>query len=190
MTNPCPHCQTSHAAAARFCPVTGKSLSEEQNPSQSADVRPVAPERTEAEAVRRRYRDAYRVADATVSFGNGIKGVGVVLALLIGLGTLFTSGYFSSNQSTWGSGGLLSAFGAGSMLLIPGMMFAGFVGLLFYLLGVLVAAQGQTLLASLDGAVNSSPFLTNGQRADIMCLGRTRISGLRQAFQDGLSGQT
>jgi hypothetical protein len=51
------------------------------------------------------------------------------------------------------------------------------VGLLFYLLGVLVAAQGQTLLASLDSAVNSSPFLTNHQKAEILSLTTQRGLG-------------
>jgi hypothetical protein len=48
--------------------------------------------------------------------------------------------------------------------------FAIFVGIQFYLLGVLVSAQGQILKASLDSAVNGSPFLTNEQRAKIMSL--------------------
>jgi hypothetical protein len=51
------------------------------------------------------------------------------------------------------------------------------VGLLFYLLGVLVAAQGQILLASLDSAVNSSPLLTNDQKAEILSLTTQRGLG-------------
>jgi hypothetical protein len=47
---------------------------------------------------------------------------------------------------------------------------AGFIGLLFFLLAVLIRAQGQILKASLDSAVNSSPFLTNDQRPKIMSL--------------------
>lgn len=55
-------------------------------------------------------------------------------------------------------------------LFVMGMLFAAFVGVLFYLFGVIVSAQGQILKASLDGALNNSPFLTNDHRARIMSL--------------------
>lgn len=55
-------------------------------------------------------------------------------------------------------------------LLVIGLLFAAFVGVLFYLFGVMVSAQGQIPKASLDGAVNSSRFLTNEHRAKIMSL--------------------
>jgi hypothetical protein len=51
---------------------------------------------------------------------------------------------------------------------VVGLIGAVFVGGQFYLLGLIVMAQGQILKASLDGAVNSSPFLQNEQRAKIM----------------------
>jgi len=37
-------------------------------------------------------------------------------------------------------------------------------------LGTLIAAQGQSLLASPDSAVNNSPFLSDDQKASIMGL--------------------
>jgi len=74
-------------------------------------------ESAEAVALRGRYGDAYRVANATVSFGNGIKTAGIVLAALILLGTLIAVGQSNSMM--------------GGALLIPGILFAGFVGLLF-----------------------------------------------------------
>jgi hypothetical protein len=45
--------------------------------------------------------------------------------------------------------------------LIVAIIFGGTVWLVFFIWGVLVSAQGQILKASLDGAVNGSPFLTN-----------------------------
>ncbi len=39
-----------------------------------------------------------------------------------------------------------------------------------HFLGIVVAAQGQILKASLDTAVNSSPFLPDAVRANIMTL--------------------
>jgi len=50
------------------------------------------------------------------------------------------------------------------------IVFGIFAGALFYIVGVLVSAQGQILKASLDGAVNSSPFLADEHRARIMSL--------------------
>ena len=44
----------------------------------------------------------------------------------------------------------------------------GVVALTFFVLGVIISAQGQLLLAALDTAVNSSPFLTDDQRSQIL----------------------
>ncbi len=103
-----------------------------------------------------RYKDAYLVAKATVGFGGLIKGIGVVLAILIALAAITMA--IQTN---------------GEIAFIPLLMGAGtasFVGVLIYLLGILVSAQGQILKASLDSAVNTSPFLSNAQRANIMSL--------------------
>jgi len=103
-----------------------------------------------------RYGDAYTVARVTVGFCDVNKIIGMVLAGLIALATLIVA--------SQGEGGLSFA------MFLMGMLFAAFVGVLFYLSGVMVSAQGQILKASLDGAVNSCPFLTNEQRAQIMSL--------------------
>jgi len=60
----------------------------------------------------------------------------------------------------------------GAEVLVVGGIVAGLIALLFYLLGVLVAAHGQVLQATLDSAVNSSPFLTDADKAEIMSLSR------------------
>jgi hypothetical protein len=114
------------------------------------------PEGVEARALMSRYEDAYKVARVTVSFGDVIKIIGMVLAGVIVLLTLIAAGQTE--------GGLSFA------MFLMGLVFAAFVGVLFYLFGVMVSAQGQILTASLDGAVNSSPFLTNEHRAKIMSL--------------------
>lgn len=118
------------------------------------------PEHTQSGALMKRYWDAYLIARATVGFGTMIKAIGGVLAGLIFLGTMIAASQASS--------------GVGFVILATGTAFAVFVGLLFFLLGVLVSAQGQILKASLDGAVNSSPFLTNEDRAEIMSLPTTQ----------------
>ncbi|MEK6304553.1 MAG: hypothetical protein AABO41_28025 [Acidobacteriota bacterium] len=98
----------------------------------------------EATALMTRYRDAYLVARATATIGKVIKGIGI-LVVALGLG--------SAGQYLGGIGLLVAL-----------------VGGLLYCAGVLVGAQGQVLLASLDTAVNSSPFLTNEDRARAMSL--------------------
>ena len=55
------------------------------------------------------------------------------------------------------------------------MLFGGIGGgiillLFFYILSVFISAQGQMLKASLDSAVNTSPFLEDDHRAQIMSL--------------------
>ena len=98
----------------------------------------------EATALMKRYRDAYLVARATATIGKVIKGIGILVIAM---------GLINAGQSA-------SAIG----------LFVALVGALLYCAGVLVAAQGQILLASLDTAVNSSPFLTNEEKAKAMSL--------------------
>jgi hypothetical protein len=107
-----------------------------------------------------RYRDAYRVGAALVGVGNAIKLVGAVLAGIIVLGSM------SSANSPFGSGAL-----------VPGIFLAAVVGVLCWVCGVMVAAQGQILQATLDTAVASSRFLTDPERADAMGLPRSVASG-------------
>ena len=108
-------------------------------------------------AVAKRYLDAYRIARVTVGFGSTIKTVGATLAVLLVLAAFLIVG--------------LGRFGqVGFVILIMVAIIAGIVWLIFYVLGVLVSAQGQILLASLDGAVHSSPFLFDDEKAQIMKL--------------------
>lgn len=96
-----------------------------------------------------RYRDAYRVGAALVGVGNAIKVVGAILAGIIIVGSLSeANGPFAA----------------------AGVFLGAAVGLLFWVCGVMVAAQGQILQATLDNAVASSHFLTDPERADAMGL--------------------
>ena len=109
-----------------------------------------------AVAVMIRYNDAYLVAKATTTFGTIIKAIGFLLAFGMLSGALAVANQQSSD---------------GKILFITvGVVAALITAAMFYLFGVLVSAQGQILKASLDGAVNSSPFLTDDQRAQTMSL--------------------
>lgn len=88
-----------------------------------------------------------------VGLGNAIKVVGAILAIIIFLVSL------GSGNSLLGGGAVLA-----------GIFIAAIVGMLFWICGVIVAAQGQILLATVDTAVASSHFLTDTERAQAMGL--------------------
>ena len=101
----------------------------------------------------KRYKDAYLIARTVNGFGSLIKALGAILAVIIILPSL-----------------LMMQQDAYRPFSFIGIIFGIFGGILLYLLGIIVSAQGQILMASLDSAVNSSPFLTNVQRGKAMSL--------------------
>lgn len=101
-----------------------------------------------------RYRDAYLVARATVTIGSAVKAAGILFGILIAL-----------------IGIVMGADSRGNpMLIVAGLLLGVIVAIPFYVLGILVAANGQILKANLDGAVHSSPFLNDQQKASVMSL--------------------
>jgi len=99
----------------------------------------------------RRYRDAYLTARSITAVGATVK----VLAFVVG-GLVALVGLAAGSQSTqFAIGGII----LGVILAFP-----------FYVLGVLVSAQGQILKATLDTAVNSSPLLTKDEMRQMMSL--------------------
>ena len=108
-------------------------------------------------AIKGRYSDAYLVARAVNGYGGLIKVIGIIAAVVFSLAGFLWISNGHVGDASFAMGVVTIAFGL-------------FVGTLFYLIGVLISAQGQILKASLDGAVNSSPFLTDEHRAEIMSL--------------------
>lgn len=102
-----------------------------------------------APSAHRRYSDAYRVATFFVSVGDILKWIGCGIGgLILLLGLASGSGF-----------GIMGA-------LVTGAVMAG----IFFVLGILVAAQGQMLRATLDTAVNTSPVLTSEEKIQMMSL--------------------
>jgi hypothetical protein len=97
----------------------------------------------------KRYQDAYRFADSIVLVGNAIKVAGVLLAVILFLFLLVQSG-------------------AKGSLLMGAFIISILVAAVFFILGVVVSAQGQILRAGVDTAVHSSPFLTDEEKATTM----------------------
>lgn len=108
----------------------------------------------------RRYQDAYTVAKTANVFGSFTKTIGLVSAgiiCFIGLiMMLFTA-------TSWGAG-------AGFVMFLFALTFGAIVGAIFYILGIVLSALGQNLMATLDTAVNGSPFMTQEQKAQAMNL--------------------
>ena len=111
------------------------------------------------ERLKSRYSDAYIVARVTNGIGQTIKDVGkfgafliIAVAVVVAVVFLRDSGFMFM---------LVIAIGSAYALLF---------GLILYVFGILIAAQGQILKASLDSSVNNSPFLTNEHRVEIMSL--------------------
>ncbi|HQP89171.1 MAG TPA: hypothetical protein PLL76_23180 [Thermoanaerobaculia bacterium] len=103
-----------------------------------------------SEAVRRRYRDAYGVANTIGGVGGTIKIAGVLAASVV----VFAAFYAAK---TVGTAPALAVSFLGAL-----------AGAVLYVFGVLVAAQGQIQKAMLDVAVNSSPHLSVDEKASLV----------------------
>jgi hypothetical protein len=104
-----------------------------------------------AEALLKRYRDAYGIANSTVQIGGMLKKAAVWVGGILGVI------------------GLLACFNspfAGIPIVLMGLLFA----FLIFVSGVITAAQGQIMLAMLDTAVNTSPNADASEKATIMGL--------------------
>jgi hypothetical protein len=64
--------------------------------------------------------------------------------------------------------GIIASSSVGLMGFLGGVLVAGFWFALFFVFGIAVSAQGQVLQAGLDTAVNTSPFLSNQEKAEVM----------------------
>lgn len=106
-----------------------------------------------------RYVGAYRAARATVLLGTVIKILAALFGLVVGFGPSVLA-VITLRQFPPGFGvtlliGLLSGFGTFATV---------------FVVGAIVSSLGQLRVAALDSAVNTSPFLTNEQRAEVMSL--------------------
>jgi hypothetical protein len=121
-----------------------------------------------ASEVVNRYRYAYRVAKKIEGYGKSIEGIGLLLAILLGVATFFGATQIMRSGSLELPELLL--------MLAIGILPALFVWAFFHFWSVIVSALGEILYAHLDSAVHTSPFLTNDHRATIMALKKTQGS--------------
>jgi hypothetical protein len=100
-----------------------------------------------------RYTDAYVIARTITAVGATVKVIAFVICGSIALFGLVAG--FKSEHYEAAVGGIM----LGVIVVIP-----------IYVLGILVAALGQLLKATLDTAVNTSPLLTKDEMRQIMSL--------------------
>lgn len=106
-----------------------------------------------------RYSDGYRVASAAVGIGQLLKGLAIVA---VGAGLILAMSGVTSGIANDGPANLMRlGLGLGAAIIPASFLYA---------LGVLVAAHGQVLKATLDTAVNTSPFLDDDQKARVLTL--------------------
>lgn len=177
--NSCKRCGGSFPKTAQFCPSCGTatdSLTPRSGPlappgndssqgtaaTPARNPSPPAPDYAGKNAnerytksVMRRYRDAYWTARFTVGFGQSIKLAGVLLGLALGISM---NAWFDSNSAPRTPSDLISG------------VFGFVVFAFFFVIGVIICAEGQKLKAELDSAVYASPFMTDEERAKVMSL--------------------
>lgn len=100
-----------------------------------------------------RYRDAYLVAKTLTAFGGLIKALGLCLGALIVIVAII-----AATQST----------SSGAEMFFSGLLLGIVVAIPIFILGVLVGVQAQVVMAALDTAVHTSPFLTNDDKERVM----------------------
>jgi len=139
----CPSCDAQNAANRDSCWSCGSALGEHRSVTTRGNALPAGSREAKLQA---RYVDGYRAAAIIDGFGSMVKIIGFAMAglsLLIGL-----------SAGRWG--------------FLGGLLVGGMFCALFFVLGVFISAQGQVLKAALDGAVHTSPFMTDEQKATIL----------------------
>lgn len=158
-THAAPPPSTTTSSAPAPPPFTTQSQPPAQvQPIRSQHVQGEFESRVSPEAVGR-YVSAYRAARATVMLGTVIKILGALFGLVVGFGPSVLA-IIMLRQFPPGFG----------LTLLVGLLsgFATFATV--FVVGAIVSSLGQLRVAALDSAVNTSPFLTNEQRAEVMSL--------------------
>ncbi len=131
----------------------------------TAKVIPFAEESPESTTAMERYRDAYDVADTTIDFAETIKLGGIFFAGIILVCALVAF--------------LLNPAGRFAFPVVSAWLVAGavLVVLASHLWSMVFRVQAWLLQIAIDSAVNSSPLLSNGQRALVISWSNETAAG-------------
>lgn len=119
-------------------------------------------------ATMRRYSFGYAHARMVDGFGVFAIIVGIIVVVVALMAGVAIGGGLEAEMNRGILGG--SARGTGVVLGVLIFSLGLGIGGVFFLFGMLFRAEGQRLKASFDSAVNSSPFLTDIDRAKVMSL--------------------
>lgn len=172
----CHHCQ-------KELPADTRSLLKQPVPTSQTFEHSAAPQISAAvhidsskprDAFIKRYIDLYRTARLLNGLGTTVKVLAFIVGAIIFAFWFFLGAGASVAQQQNAPFGPGSASQTGPIMfyvcLVIGAVFGALTTGLLFLLGVLISAQGQLLKAQADGAVHTSPFLTNEERATAMSL--------------------
>lgn len=115
-------------------------------------------ETSESAALVERYEDSYRAAATEIASGEAVRRAGIVLGGVVLIAGLVQFLLNPAEHHGFPVG--FALFVACAVLLL----------LVAQVLGTVIQGQGQMLKAAVDFDVNSSPFLTNSERARAMTL--------------------
>ncbi|MGC2196014.1 MAG: hypothetical protein WA628_15160 [Terriglobales bacterium] len=126
----------------------------------AAVITTFVPESSESTAAIERYERGYRAAETVVTFGETVRLGGIFLGGVVLVGALVELLLNPAERFGFPVGFASLIACAVLLVLVSQVLGMGFQG------------QGQLLKAALDSDVNSSPFLSNAQRAKTMSLRR------------------
>ncbi|MBZ5722363.1 MAG: hypothetical protein LAO03_18485 [Acidobacteriia bacterium] len=126
----------------------------------TAVVIPFAPQPTENRAAMERYRDAYRMAGTAADFGETVRLGGIFLAGVTLVGSLVAFQVSKAEHSAF------------PVVTVTLLACAVLLVLIAHVWSIVFRALGELLKVATDSAVNSSPLLSNAQRAEAMSLAR------------------
>lgn len=168
----CPNCSNPIDSATKFCPYCNVRVEDYVAASRGGiDTTAATVVATGRSTIVNRYVDLYRTARTMTGLGTTVKTIGLLAAAVIFL-FWFVVGIAAASETSSAPFAAQSSAGTAGFFVstIIGVIFATLVGGLFFLLGVLISAQGQLLMATADSAVYASPFLTDEERATAMSL--------------------
>jgi|HubBroStandDraft_6_1064221.scaffolds.fasta_scaffold168550_1 hypothetical protein len=136
-------------------------------PATPVQLTPNLQQAAQRNSVSERYADAYLKANFQTTLGGSVKTLSLVVGgVVAGLALLYALTQLIPQQGMFGATTNIIGVALGFFAAIIGATMGG-IG---WILGTLISSQGQLLKATLDSAVNSSPFLDDSERARMMSL--------------------
>lgn len=166
----CPRCGRQASSTSKYCPGCAfdfANLVPKYDPNESFDPDGNVHPPELVLAVQKRYREGYLYARFLNGFGLAVVIIGIVIAIFVAMMAMMIGGGIENQaRSAYVGPGQGTGVAIGFVIFLIGAVFGG----IFIVSGILTRAAAQHLMASFDSAVNSSKFLTNVQRAEMMSL--------------------